>query len=60
MNRQYSTDTRPWSDMLQVPDDIQLSLFRQTAARASGEDMKAGFRPFAADLLARGLIGMGE
>lgn len=60
MNRHFSNATRSWSDVLQVPDDIQLSLFRQASARASGEDMKAGFRPFAADLLARGLIGMGE
>lgn len=60
MNGDYSAAIRPWSEMLQVPDDVQLSLFRQAAARASGEDMKAGFRLFAADLLTRGLIGMGE
>ena len=60
MNRHNSTATRSWSDVMQVPDDVQLSLFRQAATRASGDDMKAGFRPFAAALLARGLIGMGE
>jgi hypothetical protein len=60
MNRHNTDAERSWSNVLQAPDDVQLTLFRQAAARASGDDMKAGFRPFAADLLARGLIDMGE
>ncbi len=55
-----SISARSWAEVLQAPDDIQLALFRLSAARPCGDDVKTGFRAFAADLLARGLIDMGE
>ena len=51
---------RSWTEMQQASDDVQLALFRQASARPSSSDVKTGFRAFAADLLARGLIDMGE
>lgn len=51
---------RSWTEVLQASDDVQLELFRQAAARPSSGDVKPGFRAFAADLLGRGLIDMGE
>jgi hypothetical protein len=55
-----SNAVRSWTDMRQASDDVQLALFRQAAARPCSGDVKIGFRAFAADLLARGLIDMGE
>lgn len=55
-----SIAARSWAEVLQAPDDVQLSLFRQAAARPCGDDVKTGFRAFTADLLGRGLIDMSE
>lgn len=55
-----SITVRSWSEMRQASDDVQLELFHQAAARPCSGDVKTGFRAFAADLLARGLIDMGE
>ena len=51
---------RSWTEMQQASDDVQLALFRQASARPSSSDVKTGFRAFAADLLARGLIAPQE
>ncbi|SEK17257.1 MULTISPECIES: hypothetical protein [unclassified Variovorax] len=55
-----SIAVRSWTEMLQAPDEIQLALFRQATVRPYSGDVKIGFRAFAADLLARGLIDMGD
>lgn len=55
-----SATTRSWTEVLQEPEDVQLTLFRQAAACPCGDDIKAGFRAFAVDLLTRGLIEMDE
>lgn len=55
-----SISARSWADVLQAPDDVQLALFRQAVARPCSDDVTTGFRAFAADLLARNLIDMGE
>ena len=55
-----SVAARSWSEILQAPENIQLALFHQAAASFCRDDVKSGFRAFAADLLARDLIGMDE
>ena len=49
-----SIAVRSWTEMLQTSDDVQLALFRQASARPSSDDVKTGFRAFAANLLAPG------
>lgn len=51
---------QPWSQLRDAPVDVQLSAFRQAANVIWPEDVKLGFRAFAADLFARGLISIGE
>lgn len=48
----------PWPEVLKAPADVQLAMFRQAAARIHADDVKSGFRAFAADLLARDLVSM--
>lgn len=55
-----SIAARSWSEVLQAPDEVQISLFHQALAHPCGDDVKNGFRAFAADMLRRGLIEMGE
>lgn len=47
-----------WSEILNSPADVQLAMFRQASAQPCADDVKTGFRAFAADLLARDLISM--
>lgn len=51
---------RSWSEMQWVSDDVKLDLFRQALACPRSGDVATGYRAFAADLLARGLIGMDD
>lgn len=60
MTLSSSIAVRSWAEVLLAPDDVQLTLFRQAAAHPCGKDVKTGFRAFAADLFARGLIDMSE
>ncbi|MGM1051025.1 MAG: hypothetical protein ACQEXO_01335 [Pseudomonadota bacterium] len=60
MTQLSSFVARSWSEVLKAPNDVQLSLFHQAVARPNSDDVKTGFRTFAADLMARGLIDMGE
>lgn len=55
-----SIAVRSWTEMLHASDDVQLAQFRQAAVRPYSADVKTGFRAFAANLLARGLIDMDE
>lgn len=50
----------PWSEVLNRPVDVQLAMFRQASAQPCADDVKTGFRAFAADLFARGLVSMTE
>lgn len=47
-----------WSKIAKAPVDVQLAWFHQAVAQIRPEDVKLGFRAFAADLLARNLISM--
>lgn len=49
-----------WSDVLKSPVDVQLAMFRQASAQPRANDVKTGFRAFAAELFARDLISMTE
>lgn len=49
-----------WSEVLERPVDFQLAMFRQASSQPSADDVKTGFRAFAADLFARGVISMAE
>lgn len=49
-----------WSEVLNSPADVQLAMFRQASAQPCADDVKTGFRAFAADLFARDLISMTE
>lgn len=55
-----SDSSMPWSEALKAPVDVQLAMFRQAAARIHADDVKSGFRAFAADLLARDLVSMAD
>ncbi|MBL4835022.1 MAG: hypothetical protein JKY26_13715 [Pseudomonas sp.] len=56
-----SIAARSWSEALKAPDEVQISLFHRTLANpCCSDDVKNGFRAFAADMLRRGLIGMSE
>ena len=41
-----------WSEVLNSPADVQLAMFRQASAQPCADDVKTGFRAFAADLFA--------
>jgi hypothetical protein len=47
-----------WREIASAPVETQLDQFEQALASTRFEDAKRGFRAFAADLLARGLISM--
>lgn len=49
-----------WSETVKAPIDVQLAGFHQALAQTRPEDVKIGFRSFAADLLARNLINMSQ
>lgn len=49
-----------WSEVLNSPVDVQLAMFRQASAQPCADDVKTGFRAFAADLFARELVSMAE
>lgn len=49
-----------WSEVLKRPVDVQLAMFRQASAQPCADDVKTGFRAFAADLFARKLVSMAE
>ena len=55
-----SENSIPWNEVLKAPLDAQLAMFRQTADRVHADDVKSGFRAFAADLLARNLVSMAD
>lgn len=47
-----------WHEIASAPVETQLDQFEQALAPIRPEDVKQGFRAFAADLLSRGLISM--
>lgn len=49
-----------WSEVLNSTIDVQLAMFRQASAQPRANDVKTGFRAFAARLFARDLISMTE
>lgn len=49
-----------WSETAKAPLDLQLARFHQAASHMRPEDVKMGFRAFAADLLACNQISMHE
>lgn len=49
-----------WSETAAAPADVQLAGFHQARMQTRPEDVKLGFRAFAADLLKRDLINMPE
>lgn len=60
MNILNSENSQQWLEVLKSPVDIQLAMFRQCSAQPRANDVKTGFRAFAAELLARDLISMTE
>lgn len=62
MNRTVPDDflLSHWSEMTKEPIDVQLAKFRQVSSYTRPEDVKMGFRAFAADLLAGNQISMSE
>ena len=50
----------PWSEVLKAPVNVQLAMFRKSTARINADDVKAGFRAFAANLLSRDMISMAD
>ncbi|WP_369070851.1 hypothetical protein [Burkholderia gladioli] len=65
-NRRFATQPTPivtpnatnWIEIRRSPDKSQLRYFLDALRHARHEDVKGGFRGFAADLLGRGLISM--
>lgn len=49
-----------WSEVLQRTVEDQLSFFHSASGQPCADDVKAGFRAFAADLFKRGLVSMDE
>lgn len=51
-------DQMSWPEVLKMPVDFQLAIFREASARIQADQVKSGFRAFAADLFARDLVSM--
>lgn len=49
-----------WNTLHNEPLATQLAMFRRASAQINAQDVKSGFRAFATDLLARGLIDMSD
>ncbi len=49
-----------WFEVLKSPVNVQLAMFREASAQPRADDVKTGFRTFAAELFARDLISMTE
>ncbi|TXH07244.1 MAG: hypothetical protein E6R05_00620 [Candidatus Moraniibacteriota bacterium] len=60
MNTPSQKNNFLWSDVLEKPVDLQISLFRQASSQLNANDVKYGFRAFASDLFARDLISVAE
>ena len=50
----------PWSDVLKMPVDFQIGVFREAAACIQADHVKSGFRAFAVNLFARDLVSMAD
>lgn len=50
----------PWSEVLKAPVDFQIAMFRKAATCIHADQVKSGFRAFAAELFARDLVSMAD
>ncbi|GLR10400.1 hypothetical protein COO59_12520 [Mixta theicola] len=60
MNGLKTPHSLAWNTLHNEPLATQLAMFRQASAQINAQDVKSGFRAFATDLLARGLIDMSD
>lgn len=60
MNGLKTPHSLAWNTLHNEPIATQLTMFRQASEQINTQDVKSGFRTFATDLLARGLIDMSD
>ena len=60
MNGLKTPHSLAWNTLHNEPLSTLLAMFRKASAQINAQDVKSGFRAFATDLLARGLIAMSD